>query len=85
MTRAPWGKSSSWYIPSCTRLRASICTTIPIYRIHMVGLGEEKPVEEGRSRAANAKNRRVEVKVYSADGVTASLSAAAGRGGENAR
>jgi outer membrane protein OmpA-like peptidoglycan-associated protein len=46
---------------------------IPIYRIHMVGLGEAKPVDEGRNRAARAKNRRVEVKVYSADQVTASL------------
>jgi outer membrane protein OmpA-like peptidoglycan-associated protein len=46
---------------------------IPIYRIHMIGLGDEKPVDEGRNRAARAKNRRVEVKVYSADQVTASL------------
>lgn len=46
---------------------------IPIYRIHMVGLGEEKPVDDGRNRAARAKNRRVEVKVFSADQVTASL------------
>jgi outer membrane protein OmpA-like peptidoglycan-associated protein len=46
---------------------------IPIYRIHMIGLGEEKPVEEGHNRAARAKNRRVEVKVFSADQVTASL------------
>jgi len=46
---------------------------IPIYRIHMIGLGEEKPVDEGRGRAANAANRRVEVKVFSADQVTASL------------
>jgi OOP family OmpA-OmpF porin len=41
--------------------------SIPIYRIHMVGLGKMKPVEEGKSRAANAKNRRVEVALYSAD------------------
>lgn len=47
---------------------------IPIYRIHMVGLGEAKPVDEGKDRAARAKNRRVEVKVYSADQVTAALS-----------
>jgi outer membrane protein OmpA-like peptidoglycan-associated protein len=47
---------------------------IPIYRIHMIGLGEEKPVDEARNRAARAKNRRVEVKVFSADQVTASLS-----------
>jgi outer membrane protein OmpA-like peptidoglycan-associated protein len=46
---------------------------IPLYRIHMIGLGEEKPVAEGHTRAARAKNRRVEVKVFSADQVTASL------------
>ena len=33
----------------------------------MLGLGEEKPVDAGRTRAARAKNRRVEVKVFSAD------------------
>jgi hypothetical protein len=36
-------------------------------------LGEEKPVDGARNRAARAKNRRVEVKVFSADQVTASL------------
>ena len=46
---------------------------VPIYRIHMIGLGEEKPAEEGHTRAARAKNRRVEVKVFTADQVTASL------------
>ena len=46
---------------------------VPIYRIHMIGLGEQKPVDEGRGREANAKNRRVEVKVFTADQVTASL------------
>ena len=46
---------------------------IPIYRIHMIGLGEEKPVDEGKNRDARAKNRRVEVKVFNADQVTASL------------
>lgn len=50
---------------------------IPIYRVHMVGLGSQKPAEEGRGRAVNAKNRRVEVTVYSADqNVTAMNSAA---------
>jgi len=53
---------------------------IPIYRIHMIGLGEEKPVEEGHSRAARAKNRRVEVKVFTADQVTASLGEPAAAG-----
>ncbi|MEO8596363.1 MAG: OmpA family protein [Candidatus Solibacter sp.] len=40
---------------------------IPIYRIHTIGLGQEKPVDEARTRDARAKNRRVEVKVFSAD------------------
>jgi outer membrane protein OmpA-like peptidoglycan-associated protein len=52
---------------------------IPIYRIHMIGLGEEKPVDDARNRAARAKNRRVEVKVFSADQVTASLNGDANR------
>ena len=52
---------------------------IPIYRIHTIGLGEEKPVDEGRNRAARAKNRRVEVKVFSADQVMASMSTDANR------
>jgi outer membrane protein OmpA-like peptidoglycan-associated protein len=47
---------------------------IPIYKIHMVGLGEEKPVDAAKTRDARARNRRVEVKVFSADQVTASLS-----------
>src|SRR5262249_61727361 len=46
---------------------------IPIYRIHMIGLGDQKPLDEGKTRDARAKNRRVEVKVFSADQVTASL------------
>lgn len=27
---------------------------VPIYRIQMIGLGEQKPIEEGRGREANA-------------------------------
>jgi outer membrane protein OmpA-like peptidoglycan-associated protein len=40
---------------------------IPIYRIHTIGLGQEKPVDDAKNRTARAKNRRVEVKVFSAD------------------
>ncbi|MDQ6699051.1 MAG: OmpA family protein, partial [Acidobacteriota bacterium] len=40
---------------------------IPIYRIHMIGLGAQKLADAGRNRAASAKNRRVEVVIYSAD------------------
>jgi OOP family OmpA-OmpF porin len=47
---------------------------IPIYRIHMVGLGKERPVEEATNKTARAKNRRVEVKVFGADQATAGLS-----------
>jgi OOP family OmpA-OmpF porin len=47
---------------------------IPIYRIHMIGLGPEKPVDEAHSRTARAKNRRVEVKVFSAGDAPASVS-----------
>ena len=39
---------------------------VPIYRIHMVGLGKMKPVEDAATRVANAKNRRVEVTLFSA-------------------
>jgi len=40
---------------------------IPVYRIQMIGLGEDKPVDEGKGKDARAKNRRVEVSVFSAD------------------
>jgi outer membrane protein OmpA-like peptidoglycan-associated protein len=40
---------------------------IPIYRVHMIGLGSQKPADDGRNRTAKAKNRRVEVTIYSTD------------------
>lgn len=40
---------------------------IPIYRIHMVGMGKTKLADDAKGRAARAKNRRVEVMLYSAD------------------
>jgi len=40
---------------------------VPVFRIHMIGLGQEKPVDDGKDKAARAKNRRVEVKVFTAD------------------
>ena len=55
---------------------------VPIYRIHIIGLGEEKPVDTAKNREARAKNRRVEVKVFTADQVMASISGA-DRGQEN--
>ena len=50
---------------------------IPLYRIYMVGLGSQKPADEGKGREARSKNRRVEVKFFSADqsmSATAALS-----------
>jgi outer membrane protein OmpA-like peptidoglycan-associated protein len=44
---------------------------VPLYRIHMLGLGQMNPVDSGRTSAARAKNRRVEVTVYCADQVIA--------------
>ena len=52
---------------------------IPIYRIQMVGLGQEKPVDEAHNRTARAKNRRVEVKAFSADQATAPVEGDASR------
>ena len=40
---------------------------IPVYRISMVGLGSQKQVEDGKTRDARTKSRRVEVKIFSAD------------------
>lgn len=41
---------------------------MPVYRIQIVGLGKDKPVDDGKTRAAREKNRRVEVTLFSADG-----------------
>lgn len=40
---------------------------VPVYRIQIVGLGKDKPVDDGTGRAAREKNRRVEVTLFSAD------------------
>lgn len=40
---------------------------IPLYRIHMVGLGSQKPADEGKTRQARNKNRRVTVEILSSD------------------
>jgi len=50
---------------------------IPLYRIYMVGLGPNKPADEGKGREAREKNRRVEVKIFNADQTMASASAPA--------
>jgi OOP family OmpA-OmpF porin len=46
---------------------------IPVYRIHMIGLGMEKPADTNNDRAARAKNRRVEVTIYSAENPSSAM------------
>jgi flagellar motor protein MotB len=38
-------------------------------------VGKDKPVDEGKTREAREKNRRVEVTVFSADGAQSAQSA----------
>ena len=40
---------------------------VPVQRIYVIGLGEERLVETATDRDARAKNRRVEVRVFSAE------------------
>src|SRR5262249_7181862 len=39
---------------------------VPVYRIQIVGLGKDKPVNDQKTRADRSKNRRVEVTLFSA-------------------
>jgi outer membrane protein OmpA-like peptidoglycan-associated protein len=39
---------------------------IPVYRIHMVGLGDQKLIDEGKGKKAREASRRVEITVYTA-------------------
>jgi OOP family OmpA-OmpF porin len=45
---------------------------IPVYRIHMVGLGDQKLIDDGKGKEARAASRRVEITVYTAKPLTAS-------------
>ncbi|HXM94958.1 MAG TPA: OmpA family protein [Candidatus Dormibacteraeota bacterium] len=40
---------------------------IPVYRVQIVGLGKDKPLNEERTRDDREKNRRVQVSIFSAD------------------
>jgi outer membrane protein OmpA-like peptidoglycan-associated protein len=55
--------------------------SVPFYEIRTIGLGEQQLADPGKTRDARAKNRRVEVKIYSADAVVAA--SASGNGGAN--
>jgi outer membrane protein OmpA-like peptidoglycan-associated protein len=43
---------------------------VPVYRIQIVGLGVDKPVNDQKTRADREKNRRVEVTLFSAGDAT---------------
>jgi outer membrane protein OmpA-like peptidoglycan-associated protein len=47
---------------------------LPPFRVQEIGLGKEKPADEGRNRMARAKNRRVEVRLFTADQEFAAMS-----------
>jgi outer membrane protein OmpA-like peptidoglycan-associated protein len=40
---------------------------MPVYRIQIVGLGKDKPVNDEKTRDDRQKNRRVQVTIFSAD------------------
>src|SRR5579871_4759354 len=40
---------------------------VPVYRIQLVGLGKDKPVNDQKTKDDREKNRRVEVTVFAAD------------------
>jgi len=41
---------------------------IPLYRVRMIGLGDDKPVAENKTKAGRAQNRRVEVRLLTNGG-----------------
>jgi outer membrane protein OmpA-like peptidoglycan-associated protein len=48
---------------------------IPVYRIHMVGLGDQKLIDNGKGKKARQESRRVEVTIFGAKALTASSTA----------
>jgi len=43
---------------------------IPVYRIHTVGLGDQKLIDDGKGKKAREASRRVEITVYTAKPLT---------------
>jgi len=57
-----------------SRRRAQVVQTylvaqrnVPVYRIQIIGLGKDKPLNDQKTRDDRSKNRRVEVTLFSAD------------------
>jgi len=49
---------------------------VPVYRIHMVGLGDQKLIDDGKGKKGREESRRVEITVYGAKPLSASTTAA---------
>jgi outer membrane protein OmpA-like peptidoglycan-associated protein len=47
---------------------------VPVYRIHMVGLGDQKLIDDGKGRKAREASRRVEITVFTAKPLTTASS-----------
>ena len=44
---------------------------VPVYRLHMVGLGDQKLIDEGKGKKAREESRRVEITVFTAKPLSA--------------
>ena len=44
--------------------------SVPAYKIYLIGLGKDKPVESNKTREGRAKNRRVEIRLMTNTGTT---------------
>jgi outer membrane protein OmpA-like peptidoglycan-associated protein len=44
---------------------------VPVYRIHMVGLGDQKLIDEGKGKDARKASRRVEITIFTAKPLSA--------------
>jgi len=40
---------------------------VPVFKVYNIGLGKQRPAEDGNTRDARAKNRRVEIRLYTAE------------------
>ncbi len=55
--------------------------SVPAYKIYLIGLGKDKPVESNKTREGRAKNRRVEVRLMTnTEGATTPAQAPAATG-----
>ena len=66
--------SLGWFIGGCAISYLVGSHDIPVYRIHMVGLGDQKLIDAGKGKKAREASRRVEITVFTAKPLTATAS-----------